>query len=493
MKNLIILIAITSYSTISWSWQDTVKDIIHQELKKTKISESNFGIWMGVGDQQVSINADKLFLPASLSKVVTASAVFHHLPADHKFKTQILTNGKINDIKLNGDLYLKGGGDPAFVSESMWYLVNVLKRQSFREITGDIIVDDSMYDKIRFSESRQSQRVDRAYDAPVGAMSFNWNSVNVFVKPGKQVGDPAQVYLDPKNEYTVLVNQTKTNASSGKFDVQAERFELPDGKNKIVVSGGMPLNQEEKPIYKSISNPDLWAGYNLKAFLEEAGFKVQGQIKLGVTQASSKLLAEKESDSLSMLVSDMQKFSNNYVAEMLTKYLGYYVHQKGTLKDGVKVLQDYLTQTVGWPEGDFVFINPSGLTRENKVKPMLLGKLLQKDWNKFSIAPELVSSLPIAGIDGTLKKRMQGKLKGLIRAKTGFLNGVTGIAGFMSINGKEPVTFVMIYNGSSDNDWQIRNIFDDILEKVQPKIASQFKTSDLIVDVRKRRHNKAIN
>lgn len=477
MKKIIFIFCFLN-SVNALAWRDEVKEIINQEIKKTKISQENFGIWFGIGDVQTGLNADKLFLPASLSKVITASAVINTLPSDHKFKTQIYSDGKISAQTLNGNLYIKGGGDPAFISESMWYLVNILKRQDFKTITGDIIVDDSMYDKVRFSESRQSQRVDRAYDAPVGAMSFNWNSINVFVKPG-EAGGEAKVYLDPKNEYTLLVNQAKTGGKV--FDIKADRIELPDGKNRIVVTGTIPQNHDEKPIYKSISNPDLWTGYNLKNFLWEAGFLFKGEIKLGVVPESAWLMAEKESDGLFKIVADMQKFSNNYVAEMLTKFLGFTKFKKGTLKDGVNVINDYLRDKHNWKESDFVFVNPSGLTRENKLKPVLLGKLLQKDYMKFSISPELVASLPISGIDGTLKKRMQGKLKGLVRAKTGFLTGVTGIAGYMASGGKEPVAFVMIYNGSSDNDWQIRNIFDAILEKSQPKIAQYKNSQDMFV------------
>lgn len=195
-------------------------DAMAAKMKKTiassRFNSEDLGIYVadGGGGQKVfGLNETKMMLPASLSKIVTAGAALKYFSQGHKFETTlcIAKDAKIDRKNgvLKGSLYLHGGGDPSFVSEKMWFLVNEFIRQDIVEIQGDIVVDDSLFDKERFSEERQSKRVDRAYDAPVGAMSFNWNSVNVYVQPGLSTGAPAIVKIDPSTLMSSLATMQK--------------------------------------------------------------------------------------------------------------------------------------------------------------------------------------------------------------------------------------------------------------------------------------------
>lgn len=436
-------------------------------LGSLKISKDNVSLYVSIGDGDdqfviKDLNGQKPLIPASISKVATTSAILDQFPAGYKFKTQLLSNGKIEKGILKGSLILKGGGDPSFVSENMWFLVNQLLRHQLTEIEGDLVVDDSFFDSSRFDQSRQSVRVDRAYDAPVGAMSFNWNSVNIFVKPGAK-GEKAQVYLDPENEYLQLINTTKTIAGSGNELIAERKDGSKNGSDIIHVSGAIGEKSKEIVVYKNITSPDLWAGYNLKSFLSQRGIKVSGKIKNGSTPTDANILAEYESKNIEFILADMNKFSNNYVAEMLTKNMSAKNSPPGNLADGVKIISEHLKKLL-IPEDQFYIENPSGLTRKNKFSSYAMWKILLHLRNDFTVQPEFLNSLPIAGVDGTLKKRMKsGPAERWVRAKTGYIDGVVSLAGYAGRRDGRVVTFSFIYNGSED-EGKVRSSFDSLLE-----------------------------
>lgn len=405
------------------------------------------------------IHAKEKKTPASISKLLTSYAVLKKFPLGSKFLTQVYRDQK--------NLYLKGGGDPSFVSENMWFLANQLTRSNLKGLTGDIIVDDYLFDQVRFDESREDKRVDRAYDSPVGAMSFNWNAVNVFVKPTRP-GEKAQVVIDPENGYFELKNKTETVARLPKKELV---ISISNSEKTITVSGEISANNAEKAIFKSVSEPDLWSGVNLAAFLKQRGILMNGAIKHGVVPADAELLATFESKNLSYILADMNKFSNNFVAEMLTKNLA--AQQKlassktsskieASLKEGVDIIRSTLIQ-LGLNNNDFEISNPSGFTRQNRLSAYALNKVLVSVKNDFTLYPTLLESLPIAGIDGTLKKRMKESVaEGYVRAKTGFLNGVVTMAGYAGRKDGRVYTFSFLYNGPRD-EHIVREAFDQIL------------------------------
>ena len=435
-------------------------------IKKNKMNPEQFSFYWAKPDGTVILQhrSNVLMLPASISKITTSSATLDYLPPGTKFKTQLKSSAKIADGKLKGTLYLVGGGDPSFVSENMWFLVNTFKRNQIKEITGDICVDDSMFDSVRYDESRESKRVDRAYDAPVGAMSFNWNSMNVFVRP-TEAGKPAQVILDPENDYLVLENSVKTK-KSGAADIQVDRVWNEKTKTEIVkVHGTIGEGQKEAVIFANITQPDLWAGAQLKSFLSQRGIQVNGIVKNCKSDSSMEILAESESKPVEVILSDMNKFSNNFVAEMLTKNIAALTQKPATLKAGVDKIQKHLKELGFDLQNDFVILNPSGLTRDNKLTVQAMWKLLLLREKDFSTMPEFMMSLPIAGVDGTLKKRMKGDLTyRQVRAKTGALTGVVALAGYATDETGMPIPFSFIYNGPGDTS-RVRSLMDQMFEK----------------------------
>jgi D-alanyl-D-alanine carboxypeptidase/D-alanyl-D-alanine-endopeptidase (penicillin-binding protein 4) len=408
-------------------------------FKTSELSLSVGSVW--------NINGDQPMSPASLSKLVTLAVTLHELHPNFTFQTTLATSQQ--------SLYLVGGGDPSFVSESLWSLVNDFTRSGIHEIQGDVVVDDSLFDDERFTETRKEKRVDRAYDAPISAMSFNWNSVNIYVRPGK-LGAPCLVTADPENNYIRIRNETKTTGNSGN-SIQVQRQEGEPGET-FMVSGQLALGHKELVIFKNIQKPELWAGANLVQFLRERGITLKGSIKHGVAPKDAVVVATFTSKPLSEIVQDMAKYSNNFVAEMLIKNLAAHEGEKpATMATGIARAQAYL-EKIGLRAA--VFVNGSGFTEGNRLSSKQIVELLTNVENDFTIWPEYISALPIAGRDGTLKKRMkESPAEGQLRAKTGLLDGAIGLAGFVSHAPGEALPFAFIYNGAGKEE-QARALFD---------------------------------
>lgn len=420
----ILLVGILfSFSSGAGELADDLSQRLSKRISSSAIKKEELGILAflhqeGQATRLIDLNGQNSMVPASLTKILTAGMSLEKYPPGHKFFTELLSVNKASGTTLKGDLYLKGGGDPAFVSESMWFLVNEFYRTGVRRIEGDVVVDDTRFDSERFHEGRDPSRVDRAYDAPVGAMSFNWNSINIYVRPGEKAGEKARIFADPENSYITVVNKAVTGKKGSRKNLKAERKSNGSNGDTIVVHGSLALDADEAVIYKGILHPDTWSGSHLKAFLQRRGIVVTGGVRTGATPSKANLLAQAESKPIGQIVTDMMKFSNNYVAEMLTKNLA--VEQKGepgTMANGLIALSDYLVEK-GFKADKFSITSPSGLSRENRLSPAQFHRILEDLRKNFTVFSEFISSLPISGIDGTLKSRMnQPPAKGWVRAK----------------------------------------------------------------------------
>lgn len=470
MKKNILLISFTLFSFCTFANGAKVPDDldkhIYQIIKKHGHELENLGLIVeDNGTVIFSHNADKQFVPASLTKLVTAGALLKNVPLNTKFVTQLKSSGPIMSGTLKGNVCLEGGGDPSFVSEKMWFLVNEFTRNQIVEINGDLIIDATRFDQENFDLGRGNFRVDRAYDAPISAASFNWNSINIFIRPS-EINKPAQIFLDPENSPLKLKNLSKTVSKDNVKSLSVEREMLSSGE-VVSVSGNIGKNVSEVVFYKSISQPELWTGAHLKNFLEQRNIKVKGKIRLGSCENNSQVLASVSSKNFNEMVADMLKFSNNYVAEMLVKNLGALKGIKPSkMSDGIEILKLYLDD-LGFKRSDYILVNVSGLTRDNRFSVNQLNKVLKVSLDDFSIYPEFVSGLAISGIDGTLKSRFKNQENPpLIRAKTGYLDGVVGLAGYLDRKGSRPLVFTFLYNGGYEKALDARNLFDQVLIKL---------------------------
>lgn len=425
-------------------------EIWTKRAKQKKIPLNNLGLWVSGSRVNLRWQSEKAFIPASATKVLTGIAALDILGPDTQFKTSLHTSGE--------NLCIKGGGDPSFVSESLWSLINQFLRKTEQRSFKNIIVDDSYFDNIQYPASRPNKRTDRAYDAPISALSFNWNSANIHIKPSTKSSSPLKIFIDPISNYLKTKNLTKT-LPGFKNSLGVSRKE-----NTVTVTGGLGSKNKEKTFYKNISEPALWTGYNLMSFASQRNISFSGSVQKG--NCSGPAIAEYKDSNVKKNVTAMMKYSNNFAAEMLAKHISKRLNPSlnGEIKSGVTATHNHLKNNFDFNNTLNFINNPSGYSRDNKITPESLGKLLTRVQSNFSIYPEFLSSLPVSCIDGTLKKRQCSKnTKGKVRAKTGLLNGVNALAGYVQNLNGEVIKFVFFYNGSNKLNGHVRDFFDQVL------------------------------
>lgn len=432
---------------------DALKSKVESVLPKGK--DLKAGIILSsleTGEVLFEKNADDLLIPASVNKVLTAYAALKKLKPNATFKTYVLINSPVRSTQLGGDLYIKGGGDPSLVSERLWMLVNELVRSGIKTVKGNIVVDSTYYDMVRTPESRPKYLKDQAYNAPVGALSFNFNTTTVYVRPNEQSGLAPIVYTDPENSYIEIVNQATTGkvGSANTLNVNRTEFVKGDIGDTVLLRGSIPIDGKEQHFYRNIVNPSLYAGHMVKTFMEQRGMRVEGTVKEGTVPSEARQILEFESQPLWQVIWGMNKFSNNFVADQLMKKLGAEMWGvPGTIEKGVTAVQDVLAD-IGIPKNAYTILDGSGLTRQTKLAPRQILKVLQVAHKDFAVFPEFISSLVIAGEDGTLRRRFPTSQEEPVqlRGKTGSLDGVNSLAGYTMSQDNELLSFVIILNDS---------------------------------------------
>ncbi|NBX93984.1 MAG: D-alanyl-D-alanine carboxypeptidase/D-alanyl-D-alanine-endopeptidase [Proteobacteria bacterium] len=432
--------------------REKVTKWVDQVIPPKKSKEIKVGIIVGsvsTGEILFERNSESLFIPASVSKIFTSYSVLKRLKPNFTFKTGIFVSGSVNDGKLSGDLYVRGSGDPSLVSERMWLLVNEFVRSGIKTIQGNIIIDSSYFDSEKNPETRPKYLKDQAYNAPVGAFSFNFNTTTIFVNPADGPGKPPKVYTDPDNSYIDVVNQATTGKPDSSLTIQVSRTEYVKGDlgDTVLLRGSIPMGHKELRFYRNIVNPALYSGHMLKTFMEQRGLRVEGTVVEGSVSPSAKQVIEFESQPLWHIVWGLNKFSNNFVADQLMKKLGAEMWgPPGTLQKGVAAIQD-IVEDLGFPKNSFSIVDGSGLTRSTQVTPKMIYQVLLSAHQDFGMYPEFISSLGIAGEDGTLRNRIPGSdNQAPLRGKTGTLDGVSSLAGYVPSKDGELLAFAILLN-----------------------------------------------
>lgn len=431
---------------------DVVKREVEKILSPSKQRALRVGIYAASvkkGDTIYERTPDRQLIPASVSKIFTAYAAMKKLGSTASFATEVYRTGVLKDGRLTGDLYLKGGGDPSLVSERMWMLVNELVRSGIRKITGRLVADSSFYDSVRRPKARPQYLKDQAYNAPIGALSFNFNTTTIYVNPGDSPGQKPVVYTDPENSYIDIVNQATTGKPGSKNSIRVKRTSFVKGDigDTVLLRGSLPVNHRELRFYRNIVNPALYTAHMFKTFWERRGLKLKGVVVEGRVPKSAKRILAFESLPLWQIIWGLNKFSNNFVADQIMKKVGAEAWgAPGTMKKGILAMSDALGD-IGIRKGSYQIFDGSGLNRKTRVTARQVVQVLRSAHNDFTIAPEFVASLGIAGEDGTLRRRLPtSKTRGKLRGKTGSLDGVASLAGIVPAQNGELIAFAIILN-----------------------------------------------
>lgn len=445
-------------------FQNKIKKI----LSSSCLREKKFGIKvysLDRGESLFELRGEKLFIPASNLKVLTTAVALEVLGPNYRFPTRLYTDGVLKDDVLNGNLYIKGYGDPKFVTEQMWLLVNKLKNLPVRKITGNIIGDDSFFDDRKRVKIGVKNPGAEAYKAPLGALSFNFNTVQAFVSPGPKAGSKPKIVIEPDTEYITLDNRARTLKPGKRNRLIVSRLDR-NGFDEVTVSGGIRLDQSRAQYFLNITDPTLYTLSTLKKYLGHAGIQFKGKIEQGIVPATAMELLTHESEPLTLALHGLNKFSNNFVAEQILKTIGAEKYgPPGTTLKGLRAFEEYLAE-LGYQPDQYKVLDGSGLSRQNRLSPQIIVDVLRYVKNDLGVYPEFISALGVMGVDGNVKNRMRGvKSSERARVKTGTLNFVSALSGYFQSRDGETFAFSILMNGLKCSNGRIKKLQDQIIQE----------------------------
>jgi D-alanyl-D-alanine carboxypeptidase/D-alanyl-D-alanine-endopeptidase (penicillin-binding protein 4) len=396
------------------------------------------------GETLYAHDADALLNPASNVKLFTTAAALSRLGPDYRFETEVWAAGGPPGGAAR-TLAIRGKGDPSLTTERLWALAGELHHRGVQAVR-DILVDETFFDGEREAPGYDQEQGDRAYLAPAGPVSLNFNTIAVHVDPGARVGEPARVELEPPSEYLEVLNRTSTGRPGGRGRIAAHT--QPAGaRERVAVTGRIPLGGRHLTFWRKVDDPALYFGLTLKRMLELRGVRVSGRVRRAAAPPEAKLLLVAESEPLAEIVRRLNKGSSNFMAEQVLKTLGAEVQgPPGSWRSGIAAGEEAL-EALGLPRGSYVWKNGSGLNDTNRFSARQTASLLRELWRRFPLMAEFVGSLPVAGRDGTVRFRMEGTAaEGRLRAKTGTLEGIAGLSGYVESGSGQRLAFAILVN-----------------------------------------------
>ena len=400
---------------------------------------------LGANKKLYSRGDDLPLNPASNVKLVTTAAALVLLGPEHRYPTQLLRkDGALRGTTIKGDVYLRGSGDPQLVTENLHVLVSRLRARGIRKITGGIVVDAGKFDQDELPPGFDQKNELASYRAPSGATSVNFNTFIVRAAPGANVGDAGLTGVDPPVKSIAFTNATKTVAGR-KRKLYAD-LEYEESGIKLTLRGEIGVDASPGRYIYPVDDPSRHGGEVLAYALRRAGIKLgRSKIKKGTVPKDARVLATHFSPPVGMLIRPINKFSNNFMAEQLLKTLSA-PGSPATFASALARVREAMTglgiDLTGSKSG-----NGSGLYDTNRYTPAQLTQVLAKMYADFRYRSEFVASLSVMGIDGTTSSRLaDSEAERWIRVKTGTLDGISALSGYVGAPGRKPIVISVLFN-----------------------------------------------
>jgi len=396
---------------------------------------------MDSGRVLASLNAATPRSPASTMKVVTTFASLDLLGPAYTWHTDALVHGALYEGVLQGDLILKGGGDPYMTLERWWSFVHALRAKGLRTIHGDIVIDDTAFALPAEDPAAFDGRPNRSYNVEPNALMVNFQSVEFRMAPNAATrsvditSTPAPINLAIDNRVAFATGRCSGAAARVDFEVSSADWD------RALFSGDLSGECLDRTITRVMLKAPSYAFGTFVELWREAGGEFSGKLRIEAAPPDAQSLLSFESLTLGELIRLTNKYSNNLMARHLFLTIGADRYGPPATPDkGARAVADWSRER-GLPLADMVVENGSGLSRSERVSALEMAALLRFAY-RSRWAPEFIASLPLAGIDGTLRTRMQKTEPGSARLKTGHLDGVTAVAGY--VTGGSGKTYVLV-------------------------------------------------
>ncbi len=392
-----------------------------------------------------SRNPDLLLMTASNLKLMGSAAALDILGPDFRYVTPVLASGEVDgEGVLRGDLILKGSGDPLLDEAAFRGIIEDLKAKGLKRVAGSIVADTGDFDRSPYGWGWSWDYLSASYAAPAGALNFNRNVLSIVVAPAAEPGKPARVTLKPCGGHMRIRSSVMTGEPGSARSVTRER---DAGATTVTVAGSVPAGGDalaEGSV--AVLDPAQFTADCFREMLISSGIPVDGRARKGSAPSGARQLTRHLSKPLRDIVTDLNKWSDNLIAECLLRTMGAARKGAGSVSAGRQVVTEFLEGQVGIPSGAVSMADGSGLSRLNLVTCDSFIRLLDHMYRHRSGA-DFMDSLPVAGVDGTLRNRMKDTpAQGNVRAKTGYIGGVSSLSGYVTTAAGQPLVFSIIFN-----------------------------------------------
>ncbi len=450
------------------AWISQARAGIADILASSRYRSAQVGILVvdaETGKEVFSHYADRPLIPASNMKVVISVTALGALGSGFKFKTPVYRQGNVTNGVLKGNLAICGRGDPnlsgRFHDGDALHCFRNLAAQvaasGIKRIEGDIVGDDSYFDRELINPGWPDDQLQNWYCAPINALSANDNCISVGVRPpaGSSV---AVIGLSPPTRFFEIRNTCKSGRTNAVAVYRSQ------GTNSIIVSGTIKSGVQGGIV--TVHDPALFTTTLFREQLESAGIKVTGKTRLigrdETVSKSEKLKVAEWVSGMPETLKAMNKNSQNFYAEMMLKTIGAVFRGKGTTKNGHEVIKEVMTR-LGVSKEHYVFEDGCGLARGNRVSARLLTTLLAYSWKKPAYRQAMLDSLPVGGVDGTLSRRFrENGLKEQVFAKTGYVSRAGSLSGYCKTKNGRWLVFSILVNDMNSNG-EMKSLQDEVV------------------------------
>ena len=432
-------------------------------LKQAHIPQSDIGVEVRevkARKSLISINRVQPMNPASTMKLLTTYAGLELLGPAYTWKTEAWLDGILDGGVLQGDLILKGYGDPKFTIEQFWLWLRELRGRGLREIHGNLVLDRNAFQLAPYDPAAFDKDPARAYNVGPDALLLNFNAIHLHLIPH---GEKVSILAEPELAGIRIENRL-INVSQGDCANWDDAISTQLNGATLLIQGTFPASCGERAKYFSPLTHSLYIDTVFRALWQELGGTFSGSVRDGATPNNARLFATHSSAPLSELIRDINKFSNNVMARQLFLSLSVSPSAPATIEHSEQTVHDWLVQKkLSFPE--LVLENGAGLSRAERISPHSMTLLLQTAQDS-PLQSEFEASLPILGVDGTLKKRFRDSaVTRHAHLKTGTLDGVKTVAGYVqSRSGKQ---WIMVFFINSPNASAGQRAQDALIEWVQ--------------------------
>ncbi len=447
----IILCLFLSWSAVAAADEPgpTLPAEIARALKQQGLSERGLSLYVhqvGQPEPLLAMNADLPRNPASVMKVLTTLVALEELGPAYTWKTEAYAVAPLHDGVLEGDLYIKGYGDPYLVIEHFWRFLRMLRKGGIDTIRGDLVVDQGYFESAAGSSADFDRHPNRAYNVQPRALLVNFQAVNFRFLPETDA-QRVRIVADPQPAQFAIDNRVRLAGgpcAGGARAVGLQHAEAHGEMQKLVFSGRYSRHCGEEDYYRVVAESENYIQGVFKTLWTEMGGRFDGRAREGRVPTQARLLQSSVSPPLSEIIRVVNKYSNNVMTRQFLLTLAAEKYgPPGTVEKGIRAIGEWLGQRrLDFPE--LVIENGSGLSRDERISARHLGQVLLAAYQS-PYMPEFLASLPILAMDGTLRHR-GGALAGRAHIKTGSIDNVRSQAGIVLDERGRRVVVVSLHN-----------------------------------------------